>query len=437
MKRLFSKVTKKSNWDYLKQVTFPPNKTSIVLNDNDNEFRYTKKDNIITKQLLSRHIDTEPEYLSDFISPIDQEAFQYFVNLDRKNIEKIKSKVTGYKYTKTGLVNQQAYGFATIIERKTQEKKTEKLNINSELSVSTTTNEEKVIKGLSVHKNHIEINQFKDIINPLYARVQKSKFESIQIPKESHIIEIKDNSQMTTKDYDLQYTLFKIDRDFYRAIDLDIRIVSHNTGILEIDEEGNPIIEQSKDGKTRPKTGYVPKEGQVSAEDYGGITASLNFTTKKTQVSTKIKDSEDFDLIFIPKNHPSINTVHNVMESMSKIRDLSELPQEELNLLLNKYFTSKKEVVMNLFEEIDKNDVSNGVFIVKEGNFVKHNSEICKFIINSGFIDKNTSYHLTIDEEVDMHNEPIIYVDKASYNPAELFEIKTSGDLDDSDSDIV
>jgi hypothetical protein len=436
MKNTLNTVIKKSNWEYLKKGVFTPNKTSIVLNDDDNEYRYTKKDTIITKQLLSRHIDIEPEYLSDFISPIDKKAFQYFVDLDRENIDKIKSSFTNFKNTKTGLVNKLAFGFATIIQRKTQEKKDEKLNINSELNVFTTTNEEKIVKGLSVHKNHIEINEFKDITNPLYARMQKSEFKSIEIPKNSHIIEIRDNSQMTTKDYDLQYTLFKIDRDFYRAIDLDIKIVSHNTGILEIDKEGNPIIEQSKCDKTRPKTGYTPKEDQVSAEGYKGITASLNFITKKTQVSNESKDSEVFDLIFIPKNHPSINIVSNVMESMSKIRDLSELSQEDLDLILNKHFTSKEEVVMHLFEEIDKNDTSNGVFIIKEGSFVKNNPKICEFIINSGFIDKDTSYHLTIDKEVDIHNEPIIYVDKASYNPAELFEIKSSGDLDHSDGDI-
>jgi len=236
---------------------------------------------------------------------------------------------------------------------------------------------------------------------------------------------------MTTEDYDLQYTLFKIDRDFYRAIDLDIRIVSHNTGILEIDQKGKPILEHSKEGKTRPKTGYTPKEDQVSAEEHKGITASLSFTTKNTQKSNDSTNSESFDLIFIPKNHPSILKISNVMESMSKIRDLSELPKEDLDLLLNKYFTSDKEVVMHLFDEIDKNDISNGVFIIKEGDFIKSNQKICEFILNSGFIDKDISYHLTIDKEVDIHNEPIIYIDKASYNPPELFEINPSGDLDD------
>jgi hypothetical protein len=91
MKNTLNTVIKKSNWEYLKKGVFTPNKTSIVLNDDDNEYRYTKKDTIITKQLLSRHIDIEPEYLSDFISPIDKKAFQYFVDLDRENIDKIKS----------------------------------------------------------------------------------------------------------------------------------------------------------------------------------------------------------------------------------------------------------------------------------------------------------------------------------------------------------
>jgi len=431
MKKTFSTIIKNSNWDYLKKATFAPNKTSIVLNDKDEEFRYTKKDNKITKQLLDRHIETETEYLSDFSSPIDQKAFKYFVDLDRQDIDKIKSKVMNFNNTKTGLFNKIAHGFATLIQRHPHEEKIEKLDISSKLTVHTNANEDKIVEGLSVHKNHIEVNQFEDITSPLYARVQKTEFKSIQIPKNSCIIEIRDNSKMTTEDYDLQYTLFKIDRDFYRAIDLDIRIVSHNTGILEIDQKGKPILEHSKEGKTRPKTGYTPKEDQVSAEEHKGITASLSFTTKNTQKSNDSTNSESFDLIFIPKNHPSILKISNVMESMSKIRDLSELPKEDLDLLLNKYFTSDKEVVMHLFDEIDKNDISNGVFIIKEGDFIKSNQKICEFILNSGFIDKDISYHLTIDKEVDIYNEPIIYIDKASYNPPELFEINPSGDLDD------
>jgi hypothetical protein len=82
MKKTFSTIINNSNWDYLKKATFAPKKTSIVLNDKDKEFRYTKKDNKITKQLLDRHIETETEYLSDFSSPIDQKAFKYFVDLD-------------------------------------------------------------------------------------------------------------------------------------------------------------------------------------------------------------------------------------------------------------------------------------------------------------------------------------------------------------------
>ena len=217
MKKTFSTIIKSSNWDYLKKTTFSPNKTSIVLNDQDKEFRYTKKDNKITKQLLDRHIETEPEYLSDFSSSIDQKAFKYFVDLDRQDIDKIKSQLINFKNTKTGLINKIAHGFATIIQRQTHEEKIEKLDISSKLTVHTNVNEDKIVKGLSVHKNHIEVNQFEDITSPLYARVQKTEFKSIQIPKNSHIIEIRDNSKMTTENYDLQYTLFKIDRTITKS----------------------------------------------------------------------------------------------------------------------------------------------------------------------------------------------------------------------------
>lgn len=73
------------------------------------------------------------------------------------------------------------------------------------------------------------------------------------------------------------------------------------------------------------------------------------------------------------------------------------------------------------------------MFFIKEGRFFSKNLKLCEFILNSGFIDKNSAYHLTVEEETDSYNEPILYIDKATYTPAEPFEIKESGATYDSE----
>ena len=258
-----------------------------------------------------------------------------------------------------------------------------------------------------------------DSENTLLARLQLYKHKEVSRP----ITHIKShNTDWEESDYVTQYALYDIDRGFYKSIILDvtIKVSTHFTGMVSIDDKGQAIIEYSDDGRTRPKTDYTPKENFVSMEGARGITASLKFIVYKTQPS--IQD-EKYDLIFIPINHPAISKIHRLSCILSEIKNLSKLSDEEITTIITKHGVSSKEVIVELFDEIAKNDSKNGVFFISAGQFSKQHQKICEFILENSMIKDHVSYLLEVSKEKDSFNEPILFLQEEQYTPADQFNV--------------
>jgi hypothetical protein len=214
-----------------------------------------------------------------------------------------------------------------------------------------------------------------------------------------------------------------------------IKATSHFTGMLKTDSEGNAIFEFLEDGNQIPKTEYNPKKGRfVSMESDNGNTASLEYIAYKTQKSPEQKNPE-FELIFIPKNHTSIKKIINICDAILNIKKTSTQDPEILDLVLKKHGLSDKEIVVELFNEINKYDESNGIFRINIENFIELNPKLNEFILNAleeGFIDKKHSYKLEVSEKKDVYNEPIINIYDQQYEESWEFETKTLGNKDDN-----
>jgi len=183
---------------------------------------------------------------------------------------------------------------------------------------------------------------------------------------------------------------------------------------------------------------YRPDKGKfVSMESHEGNTASLEYIVYKTQKSKPHK--EGYELIFIPKDHKSIKQIVNICEALLTIKNTSTEDPIVLDLILKKYGLSNKEVVVELINEIDKNDISNGIFRVDTKEFISKNPKLTEFILiesfKEKFLDKNASYKLQVLEKKDLYNEPIIKIFDEPYEDPYKFEVKELGTLKDLNLD--
>lgn len=439
---------KKSGWSQLKKTSYVPNQEeSIVLQDDELEFKYTKQNNKIIKQLLDRRIESDAEELDYPKSETDEKAFDYFIKHDQngrivreelvKNLH-TSTKANLFKISNTFHKIPHA-SFSTLVYKEKEFQK--KLNISPDIHVSTSIGD-KIVDGLSLHQEKLQVNSFKGE-GLLLSRMQKVTFGNITTP----VLRIGDKALLTDKELSMQYDLYCIDQDVYKQIILNaskiksaVEAATHFTGMVKTNTQGEPLFEVSKDGEVRPKTVYRPDKGKfVSMESHEGNTASLEYIAYKTQKS-KLPE-EGYELIFIPKDHKSIKQIVNICEALLMIKDTSTADPEVLDLILKKYGVSNKEVVVELINEIDKNDVSNGIFHVRAKEFISKNPELTTFILDESknFLDKNSSYKLQVSEKKDIYNEPIIEILDEPYENYYPFEVKvvgTSSDLNlDSDSD--
>jgi hypothetical protein len=63
------------------------------------------------------------------------------------------------------------------------------------------------------------------------------------------------------------------------------------------------------------------------------------------------------------------------------IKNTSTEDPDVLDLVLKKYGLSNKEVVVELINEIDKKDTSNGIFRVDAKEFISKNPKLTEFIL--------------------------------------------------------
>ncbi len=66
---------------------------------------------------------------------------------------------------------------------------------------------------------------------------------------------------------------------------------------------------------------------------------------------------------------------------MLTIKNTSTEDPDVLDLVLKKYGLSNKEVVVELINEIDKKDTSNGIFRVDAKEFISKNPKLTEFIL--------------------------------------------------------
>jgi hypothetical protein len=452
MKRILYNLEKnystlKSGWSQLKKTRYVPNKEeSIVLQDEELEFEYTKQNNKIIKQLLDRRIESNAEELDYPKSETDEKAFDHFIKQDQNGRIVREELAKSLQHTSTNLsktlktLHKVNYGsFSTLIYKEKEFQK--KLDIPPDIQVSTSMGN-KIVDGLSLHKDKLQINSFKDE-GLLLSRIQKVTFDNITTP----VLRIGDKALLTDKELSMQYDLYCIEQDVYKQIILNasklknaVEAATHFTGMVKTNNQGEALFEVSKEEEVRPKTVYRPNKGKfVSMESHEGNTASLEYIVYKTQKNKSLE--EGYELIFIPKNHKSIKQIVNICEALLMIKDTSTADPEVLDLILKKYGVSNKEVVVELINEIDKNDVSNGIFHVSAKEFASKHPELSKFIMteSENFLDKNSSYKLQVLEQKDIHNEPIIEILDEPYEDYYRFEVKavgTSSELHlDSDSD--
>ncbi len=437
MKKIIRSLTKafstlgvspsKSNWKHLKNTSYTPQKDeeSVFLQDGELEIKYTKKfPNKILKEVLNRHIDPVIDELTHPHSQMDEKAFDYFIKKDmRNNAGHISQLLFNKDYS---FVKQSSRSFATLSYK--NQTLQAKLSVKPELIISTSVGD-KVVTGLSLHKGTVQVNSFKDTDDMLLARVQDSRHDGISTP----FLRLGDKALLTTAELKMQYDLYCIEEGLYDQIILctsklnnDVEVVSHYTGMLKTDQNGDVIFERLTGGIARPKTHYNPNKGKfVSMESHEGNTASLTHIAYKTQPNLKA-----YELVFIPKNHKSINQIIKVCEALLSIKNTSTQDPEVLDLVLKKHGLSNNEIAVELIREINKHDTSNGIFHVNIGAFQEENSTINQFILGADFLGKDSSYTLQVLKKTDLYNEPnIVAIDFPYENPIEYKVIGSSDDL--------
>jgi len=450
MKRIIYNLPKNystlpSSWSQLKKTSYTPDKEkSIVLRDEELEFKYTKQGNKVVKQLLDRRLDSEKEELYYPHSEIDEKAFNYFIEQDQ-NRDVVRNTLKNYQVntmTNASKVPNVMHKlsrapFSTLIYKEKELQK--KLGISPDINVSTSTGN-KVVDGLSLHHEKLQVNSFKDE-GLLLSRMQKVNFGNITTP----VLRIGDKALLTNKELSMQYDLYCIEQDVYKQIILstsklrnDVEAATHFTGMVKTNNQGDVLFEISKEGEVRPKTEYRSDKGKfVSMESHEGNTASLEYIVYKTQKS-KLHE-ESYELIFIPKNHQFIKQIVNICEALLAIKNTSTEDPNVLDLVLKKYGVSNKEVVVELINEIDKNDVSNGIFRVDAKEFISKNPELTEFILNESFkedfLDRKSSYKLKVLKEKDIYNEPVIKIFDEPYEDPYNFEVTAVGSSKDLNLD--
>ena len=415
----------KSPWSHLKNTSYTPqqDKETIFLQDGELEVKYTKKAaNKIVKEVLHRQLDHVVEELTYPHSAIDEQAFDHFIKQDmRNNANHISFLMKNHSFSKPN-----SRSFATLSYK--QHKLTKELSIDPELSVSTSVGD-KVVSRLSFHKGALQVNDFKDIDDMLLARVQSSKHDGIS----TAFLRLGDKALLTDAELKMQYDLYYIDKDLYNQIILrvsklnnNVEVASHYTGMLKTDRKGNIIFEYTKDGVERPKTYYNPNKGKFAAmESHEGNTASLTHIAYKTQGHLN-----QYELVFIPKNHKSIKQIAKVCEVLLSIKNTSTQDPEVLDLILRKHGLSDSEVAVELVREISKHDTSNGIFHIDIRAFQEENPVINHFILEADFLDKNLSYKLQVLEERDIYDEPSIVAVDQIYE--DQIDYKIMGSSNDS-----
>jgi hypothetical protein len=437
--------TLKSSWNKLKKTSYAPDKEkSIVLQDEELEFKYIKQDNKIIKQLLDRRLDSEKEELYYPKSEIDEKAFNYFIEHDqnggnvRDTLKKYQINTMSNVSKVSNVMHKVSHSsFSTLVYKEKEFQK--ELGISPDIHVSTSIGD-KIVDGLSLHNEKLQVNSFKDE-GLLLSRIQKVKFGNITTP----VLRIGDKALLNDQELSMQYDLYCIEQDVYKQIILSasklkdkVEAATHFTGMVKTDDQGDVLFELSKEGEVRPKTVYRPDKGKfVSMESHEGNTASLEYIVYKTQKSKPHK--EGYELIFIPKDHKSIKQIVNICEALLTIKNTSTEDPNVLDLILKKYGLSNKEVVVELINEIDKNDISNGIFRVDTKEFISKNPKLTEFILiesfKEKFLDKNASYKLQVLEKKDLYNEPIIKIFDEPYEDPYKFEVKELGTLKDLNLD--
>jgi hypothetical protein len=159
--------TLKSGWNKLKKNRYAPDKEkSIVLQDKELEFKYIKQDNKIIKQLLDRRFDSEKEELDYPKSEIDEKAFNYFIEQD-KNGGVVRDTLKKHHINTMSNVSKvlntlhkiSHSSFSTLVYKEKEFQK--KLDIFPDIFVSTSIGD-KIVDGLSLYKNNLQVNSFKD-----------------------------------------------------------------------------------------------------------------------------------------------------------------------------------------------------------------------------------------------------------------------------------
>ena len=192
-----------------------------------------------------------------------------------------------------------------------------------------------------------------------------------------------------------------------------IEVASKFTGHAMLDKDNKIIINNNN----VPKTKYESEKGKfVSMEGYNGNTVVLQLIATKTQ---NLGGQDDAKLYFIPANHPNIEKVFNICESLSYIKDTLTTEPDVIDFIFRKYDLSSKEVAVNLIEAIQIHDNNEGVFNIELNELYNSNPQfvnyVLKLIKESDELDQNKTYSIKIDDQKDEFGELIMHFSDLDY----------------------
>lgn len=430
----------------------PNTNKNFVINKDDIEIEYTNENNNIYRKINHRLAPNQEKELITFPeTEFDHKAFNYFTKSDLKNnvhnfhLREIQSA----SFLKNSLFNIPKYYFSTAYynsKKIASEQNGLKPDFEIDTSVGT-----KNIKGFSYHKNKdelegkLQINSFQDGEEYL-TRVQSEKIGNINSP----VIRLGSTAKFNHKDFEIQMDLFCIKQPTYDDIIVmaklnkknqqteeeanSIKVASKFTGHAMLDKDNKMII--GKDGI--PKTKYNADKGEfVSMEGINGNTVVLQLIAEKTQ---KITPNDSTKLYFIPVSHPSIDSIFNVSEALSHIKNTLTKEPELIDFIFGKYGLSTKEVAVSLIEAIEIDNNEKGVFNVELDALYKTHPQLVeylqKLIKESSDLDENNTYSIEIDNQKDEFDEVIVHFNDIDYIEKNEQELIGNNDFN-SDSENV
>ena len=451
----------KTAWAMLKNKVYYTNdgmelNKKFSINVDEVEIEYVKENNKIYKQFNHRFSPNEEKKYVPFPESKEAfEAFDYFTEYDQKNninhqhLKTVQSNsFIQSNYTNKSLFTKNAYHFSTAYYN-SKKIASEKNFLDHEIEINTSIGK-KFVKSIVYHNDvkskegNLQVTSFKDSEQYL-TRVQEKGIDNIASP----VIRFGNSAKFSYNDFEIQMDLYCIKEATYNDIIMmaklhkssehtkkeadHIQVASKFTGHAILDKDGKMKF----DDNNIPITKYESKKGKfVSMEGVDGNTVVLQLIAEKTQ---KLGTNDDAKLYFIPVNHPNIQKIFNVSETLSYIKDTLTKEPDVIDFIFRKYGLSSKEVAVDLIDAIQISNNNQGVFSVELDELHKNNPEftnyVLKLIKESDVLDEKKTYSIEIDDKKDEFGEPIIHFSDLDY--IEKIDKDLIGDNIGNDVDVI